>query len=67
MRCNLYSKLTIKSPERRHCRCSAVLIVDFKNVSHFFLMFLVILIVEFEQVNVSWGESIINGTILVQQ
>ena len=34
------SKLTIKTPERRHCRRSGVFIVNFDHVSHLVLVFL---------------------------
>ena len=35
----IYSKLTIKTPERRHCR-SGIYIVNFDHISHLFLVFL---------------------------
>ena len=38
--CEICSKLTIKTPERR--RRSAVFIVKFENISHFFLVFLLL-------------------------
>ena len=47
----MYSKLTIKTPERGHWRRSGVFIVNFDYISHFFYS---VPIVEFEQVNVSW-------------
>ena len=34
-----YSKLTIKTPERRDWRCSDVLIVDFEDISDIVLVF----------------------------
>ena len=34
------SKLTIKAPERRHCRCSGGFIVRFEQISHLFQVFL---------------------------
>ena len=34
----IYSKLTIKIPERRHCRFG-VLIVNFEHISHLVLVF----------------------------
>ena len=49
--CKLYSKLTIKTPERRHWRRSGVFIVNFNHISHPFFS---VSIVNFEQVNVSW-------------
>ena len=42
-RCEIYSKLTIKTPERRQWRRSGTFIVDFFIIS----------IVDFEQVSVS--------------
>ena len=44
-RCEICSELTIKTPERH------VFIVNFEHISH---LFLVLLLVDFEQVNVSW-------------
>ena len=38
--CEIYSKLTIKTPERHHWRHSGVFIVNFKHISHVVLMFL---------------------------
>ena len=32
---DIFSKLTIKAPERRQLRCCGVLIVYFEQVSHF--------------------------------
>ena len=42
-RCKKCSKLTIKTPERHHCRwrCSGVFIVNFKHISHLVLVFFV--------------------------
>ena len=37
-RCEIYSKLTIKAPER----CSDVFIVNFEHISHVFLVFLLL-------------------------
>ena len=39
-RCERYSKLTIKTPERHHWRCSGVFIINFKHISHLVLVFL---------------------------
>ena len=49
--CEICSKLTIKTPQRRHSRRSGVFIVNFKHVSYLFCS---VYIVDFEQVNVSW-------------
>ena len=38
-RCEICSKLTIKTPERRHWRRSGVFIVNFEHISHLFLVF----------------------------
>ena len=47
-RCEICSKLTIKTPERRHWRHSGVFIVNFEHISH------LVSIAEFEQVNAGW-------------
>ena len=47
-------KVDNKASERRHWRRSGVLIVNFEHSSHLFILFLLF---EFEQVNVSWGAS----------
>ena len=39
-RCEICSKLIIKTPERRHWRCSGVFIVNFEHISHLVLLFL---------------------------
>ena len=39
--CKIYSKLTIKTPERRHCR-SGIFVVNFEHISHLILVFLLI-------------------------
>ena len=41
-RCEICSKLTIKKPERRHWRRSDVFIVNFKHISQFVLVFLLL-------------------------
>ena len=38
-RCEIFSNLTIKTPERRR---SVVFIVNFENISHLFLVFLLL-------------------------
>ena len=38
--CEIYSKLTIKTPERRHWRRSSVFIVNFEDISHLVLVLL---------------------------
>ena len=38
--CEIYSKLSIKTLERRHWRLSGVFIVDFEHISHIFSVFL---------------------------
>ena len=47
-RCELYSKLTIKTPERRHWR--RIVNVNFEHISVFSSAF----IFDFEKVNISW-------------
>ena len=41
-RYEIRSKLTIKTPERRHWRRSGVFIVNFELISHLFLMLLLL-------------------------
>ena len=41
-RCEICSKLTIKTPERRHWRRSGVFIVTFEHISHLNLVFLLL-------------------------
>ena len=41
-RCEISSKLTIKTPKRRHWRRSDVFIVDFEHISHLVLLFLLL-------------------------
>ena len=36
----VFSKLLIKTPERRHRHCCGLFIVNFEHISHFFLVFL---------------------------
>ena len=49
-RCEIYSKLIIKTTERRQWRLSGIFIVNFEHISHFVLIF----IANFEQVNAGW-------------
>ena len=39
-RCDVFSKLIIKPPERRHCRRSGVFIVKFEHISYLSLVFI---------------------------
>ena len=41
-RCQICSKLTIKTPERGHWRRSSVFAVNFEHISYFFLVFLLL-------------------------
>ena len=41
-RCEISSKLTIKTPKRRHWLCSGVFIVNFEHISHLLLVFLLL-------------------------
>ena len=43
-RCKIFSKLTIKTPERRRWRRSGVFTVNFENISHLFLVFLLLIL-----------------------
>ena len=49
-RCEIYSKLTIKTPERCQWYRSGVFIVNFEHISHLVL----VSIVNFEHVNADW-------------
>ena len=40
--CEIYSKLTIKTPERRRVRRSCVSVVNFEQILHIFLVFLLL-------------------------
>ena len=50
------SKLTIKTPERRHWRRSDVVIVNFE---HYFIPFSSVFVADSEQVNVRWAPVIL--------
>ena len=39
---NKGTRTTMKTPERRHWRCSGVFIVNFEHISHFVLVFLLL-------------------------
>ena len=41
-RSEICSKLTIKIPERRHCRRSGIMIVNFEHISQLALVFLLL-------------------------
>ena len=41
-RCEICSKITKKTPERRHWRRSGVFIVNFEHISHLALVFLLL-------------------------
>ena len=43
-RCEICSKLTIKTPEGRHWRRSGVIIVNFEHISHLVLVFLLLIL-----------------------
>ena len=49
-RCEICSKLTIKTPERRHWRRSCVVIVNFEH----FTPYCSVSVANFEQVNAHW-------------
>ena len=50
-RCEICSKLTIKTPERRHCRRSSVFIVNLEHIAH---LVLGVSIVNFEHIIAGW-------------
>ena len=56
-RCEMCSKLPIKTPGRRQWHRSGVSIVNFEHISHLFSS---VSIVDFEQVNVSWESFLRN-------
>ena len=43
-KCEVCSKLTIKTPERHQWRRSGIFIVNFENISDFVLMFLLLIL-----------------------
>ena len=63
-RCEIWSKLTIKTPERHHWRRSGIFIVNFEHISHLFLVFL---IVNFKQVNAGWDKLTVSLVTLITQ
>ena len=52
-RCEICSKLTTKTPKRRHCRRFGGFIVDFEHISQLCSS---ISVVNFEQVNDNWEQ-----------
>ena len=42
LKCEIYSKLTIQTPERRQWRSSGVFIVNFEHISQLVLVFLLL-------------------------
>ena len=42
IKCEIYSKLTVKTPERRHWRRSVVYTVNFEHILHVFLVLLLL-------------------------
>ena len=50
-RCEICSKLTIKTQERRHWLCCSVFIVNYEYIPPFVLVFLLF---NFEHVNAGW-------------
>ena len=53
-RCDVCSKLTVKTLDRHHRRRSSDFVVNFEHISHLFSS---VSIVDFEQVNISWVTS----------
>ena len=45
-RCKIFSKLTIKTPERCNSRRSAVFIIKFEHIPHLFLIFLLLTLIK---------------------
>ena len=48
------SKLTIKTPERRHSHHSGVFMVNLGHITHLFSS---VSVVDFEQINVRWDRK----------
>ena len=48
IKCGICSELTIKTAERRPCRCYGVFIVNYENISHYVLVFLLLTL------NINW-------------
>ena len=63
-RCEICSKLIIKTLERRRWRCSGVFIVNFERISHLVLVFP---LVNFEPVIAGWGVAIFRGSLFSDQ
>ena len=57
--CEIYSKLTIKTPERRHRRRSGVFIVNFELILHIVLVFLLFTLIKQMPAGISteWSSS----------
>ena len=53
-RCEICSKLTIKTPEQRQWRRSGVFNVNFEHISHFFLVFLLLTSNKYMLANYHW-------------
>ena len=56
-RCEIYSELTIKIPERRHWHRSGTFVVNFEQLWTYFTPCSSVSIVNFEQVNAGWEDS----------
>ena len=64
-RCEIWSKLTIKIPERRQWRRSGIFIVNFEHISH--LSCCTVSIINFEHVIAGWdfwGQKAMDGVFL---
>ena len=57
IRCEIYSELTIKTPEQRQWPRSGVFIVNFEHISHFVLVFLLLTLRREMPAGSSLGES----------
>ena len=55
-RCEICTKLTIKTPEQHHWHCSGVFIVNFVHISHLILSS--VSVVNFERANANWAVRI---------
>ena len=61
-KCEICSELTVKVPERRHCRCSGIFIVNFEHISHLVLVFLLLNLNMYLPAGL---KPLLNGTLMV--
>ena len=54
IRCEIFSKLTVKTAERRHWRRSVIFIVNFEQHISYFIPCSSVSIINFDLVNAGW-------------